>query len=448
MPPSTNAAPPDGDQRARPSSSLRRALPDLGALRFRDYRLIWYGMLGMGTLMPLQFIAQVLWLQDTASPDVRLLLAGVLGAMRGSVMLLAGIPGGVLSDRLDRRRLLLVTQSVAIIANAAIAVLMLIGSSGPLGLTAFFLLTFLAGGALAVDTPARQSLVPQLVPPERLANAIALDAVALQLAFPLSLPLAGVLIDRLGFGGAYAASLLGHLGVLLAVVRLRHRGRPEQTRRASLVRDVREGLSFTRRSPVVLWIILLLFALMALAWPPVTSLGPVWVTQVLGLNPAQFGLFAAMWGLGALLASALLTGAGHFPRKGWLIAGGAVGFSALVVVWGYSRSVPLSGAVNFGLGMCSSVVMISGRSIVQHLTPNAIQGRVLSLFGLNMGLSQLMTAPVGALAQAFTLERVVPIAGWLALLIVVALVIARPEIRKAGQTDPQPDALTAMREAR
>jgi MFS family permease len=413
---------------ARPRA---RILPDLGALRHRDYRLLWGGMFAMSALMPLQFTAQVLYLQAAAPADVRLLLAGLLGATRGGAMLLLSLVGGALADRMDRRRLLLVTQSVAIAANGAVAALMLWSGGSVPALVAMLALTFVAGGAMAVDTPTRQALVPQLVPREHLVGAIALDAVAMQIAFPLSLPLAGLLIDRLGFGGAFACSLLGHAAVFAAVTRMRPPGRVGGAG-PSLVRTVREGLAYTRRSPTVLWLILLLFAVMAIGFPPVASLGPVWVTQVLGLSPARFGLFAATWGLGAMLASMAMTTVGHFPRKGWLVTGGAVGFACWVVVWGYSRSVPLSALANFCLGGLLATTQISARSLVQRAVPNAVQGRVLSLFMLNMGVAQLMTAPIGALAQAFTLEVVVPILGWIALAVALGIGIVGADIRRAG----------------
>jgi MFS family permease len=411
-------------------SAQSRVLPDLGALRHRDYRLLWSGMLAMSALMPLQFTTLLLFLQDAAPENLRLLLAGVLGAMRGGVMLIVGIPGGALADRIPRRRLLLITQSVAIVANAGIAGLMLAGVSG-VGLAAIFALTFVAGGAMTVDTPARQAFVPQLVPREQLANAIALDAVAMQLAFPLSLPLTGLLIERLGFGGAFSASLLGHLTVLLMVVQIRHRGRPPAAgqRRPAMLLQMREGIAYTRRTAAILWVIVLVLAVMAVGFPPVGTLGPVWVTSVLGLSPAQFGFFGAMWGLGALIGSVAMTRPTGGERKARLVAAGAISFAVCVVVWGYSRSVPLSGLVNLVLGCSLSVMQVSARSVVQRTAPSTMQGRVLSLFMLNMGVSQFMAAPVGALAQAFTLERVVPLLGWVCLALVVGIVVMR---RAAG----------------
>lgn len=416
-----------------PSRAAPRLLPSLASLGFRDYRLLWSGMLAMSALMPLQFTTLLLYLQEAAPENTRLLLAGLLGAMRGAVMLVVGIPGGALADRFDRRRLLLITQTVAIVANAGVALLLLTASAGPESIVAIFALTFVAAGAMTVDTPTRQAFVPQLVPREHLTNAIALDAVAMQLAFPLSLPLTGILIEQFGFGGAFVASLLGHVTILLMILQIRTRGTvAEGARRGPMLAQIREGLQYTRNTPAVLWLIVLLLAVMAIAFPPVGSLGPVWVTRVLRLSPAQFGFFGAMWGLGAVIGSIAMTSLGHFPRKGWLVAGGAITFAACVIVWGYSRSVPISGLVNLTLGASLAVMQVSARSLVQRIVPNEIQGRVLSLFMVNMGLAQFMAGPVGALSQAFTMERVVPVLGWLSLALTLSIILLRPDIRRAG----------------
>jgi MFS family permease len=206
-----------------------------------------------------------------------------------------------------------------------------------------------------------------------------------------------------------------------------------------MIAQIGEGIRYTRRAPVILWLIVLVLSVMAIAFPPVGSLGPVWVTQVLDLSPAQFGFFGAMWGLGALIASIVMTNLGSVPRRGRLVAGGAITFTICVIVWAYSRSVLLSGVVNLTLGASLAVMQVSSRSIVQRSVPNEMQGRVLSLLLLNMGVAQFMSGPVGALAQAFTLERVVPVLGWISLALTVSIIVARPDIRRAG-VDPPPVA--------
>jgi predicted MFS family arabinose efflux permease len=171
---------------------------------------------------------------------------------------------------------------------------------------------------------------------------------------------------------------------------------------------------------------------MAIGFPVVGSLGPVWVTQVLGISPARFGFFGALWGLGALIASILMTNAGGVRHKGRLVIGGALMFTTAVIAWGLTRSIMFAAALNFILGSSMVVMNVSGRSLVQSSVPNAIQGRVLSLFMLNMGLSQFMSGPVGALYQVFGIERVVPVLGCLSLLLALAIVLTRPALRRAG----------------
>ena len=235
----------------------------------------------------------------------------------------------------------------------------------------------------------------------------------------------------LGFGPAFAISLLGHASVIVALALLHYRG-AAVGRGTRVIADLREGFAYAWHHRTVLWIILLIFSLTAIGMPGVAQLGPIWMTSVLHLRPAQFGFMAMTWGIGAMLGSVALAQLGHFARKGTLLVVAAVLFAACVLVFGYSRSLPLTAAANFGLGASMSLCNVSGVSLVQRLVPNAIQGRVMSLFMMNQGLSQLSAGPVGALAQAFTLPLIVPLLGWLSLLCVLAIVLGRPALRHAA----------------
>ncbi|MFN8556492.1 MAG: MFS transporter [Dehalococcoidia bacterium] len=415
----------------RPTASSRLP-PGLAALAFRDYRLLWSGMVLISALMPLQFITQLLYLQDAAPPHLRLVLAGVLSAARGVAMLTVGLVGGALADRIDRRRLLIGAHVLGTASGVGIAVLMLAGLGGLGGIALLFVLVFLTGGAIAIDQPARQALVPQLVPRDQLGNAIALDSLAMQMAFPVALPVTGLLIARFGSGGAYLVAIAVHVAILVTALRMRSPGIVARVGGASLLSNIRDGVGYARRAPVVLWLLLLLFAVMAIGFPPVANLGPVWVTQVLGLSPGRFGFFAATWGIGGIAAAVALTNMRPFARQGWLVVIGAVGFCLFVVAWGYSRSVPLSAFINFSLGAFFTLTFANIRALIQRTTPHEVQGRVMSLFALHQAVSQVMTAPIGALAQALTQETLFPLLGWLSLALIGLIVAVRPEIRRAG----------------
>jgi predicted MFS family arabinose efflux permease len=196
---------------------------------------------------------------------------------------------------------------------------------------------------------------------------------------------------------------------------------------------------------VLLWIMLLTFAVSGLGMPVVANLGPVWTSRVLGLSPTGVGLLAMTWGVGATVASLAMTNVRHFPRKGWLLLGAAAGFSLCVIGFGYSRIIPLSAVINIGLGSLLTVSSVSATSLVQRLVPNAVQGRVMSLFMMSSGISQLLTLPIGGLAQWATFELVMPSVGWISLALVAWIALARPAVRNAGRLPEASEPAAASR---
>jgi MFS family permease len=412
------------------------------ALRHRDYSLMWLGMLLGSALVPMQFVTQVLFLSEHSGERSRLVLSGLLGAARGAAMLMFSLFGGALADRFDRRRLLMVSQSLGLLTGAAIAVVMLTTPGGQtLTLSLFIALIFVGAGLNSIDSPTRLSMVPELVGREDLPNAIALDAVAFQIGFPLGLPLTGVLIDQIGFGWTYVMTLGAYASLIITVALMKYRP-PRRTGhlRSSLFADIRFGVSYARSRPAVLWIIALSFAVSGLGLPVVANLGPVWTSRVLGLSPTGVGLLAMTWGVGSMVASLVMTNVGHFKAKGYLVAFASAGFAACVVLFGYSRIIPLSAVINLGLGSMLTVASVASTSLVQRMVHNDVQGRVMSLFMMSAGVSQLLTLPIGGLAQWATFELTMPLMGWLSLATVAAIVLTRPALRNAGRepaaTDP------------
>jgi ENTS family enterobactin (siderophore) exporter len=400
---------------------------------------MWCGILFGSALVPMQFVTQVLFLSEHSGESSRLVLSGLLGAARGAAMLSFSLFGGALADRFDRRRLLILSQTGGLITGAAIALVMLTTPGGQvLTLSLFIGLVFVASGFNAIDVPTRLSMVPELVGREDLPNAIALDAVAFQIAFPLGLPLTGVLIDAIGYGWTYVVTLAAYGAIITTVALMKYRPvrRPREAG-SSVIGDIRFGIGYARERPAVLWIIALSFAVNGLGLPVVANLGPVWTSRVLGLSPTGVGLLAMTWGVGAMVASIAMTNVGHFGSKGYLLICSAAGFACCVVLFGYSRSVPASSVINLGLGGLLAVSGVASTSLVQRLVHNEVQGRVMSLFMMSGGVSQLLTLPIGALAQWATFELTMPLMGWLSLATVAAIALSQPALRRAGR---QPEA--------
>jgi Arabinose efflux permease len=412
-------------------------LSPVRALRHRDYSLMWLGMLFGSALTPMQFVTQILFLSEHSGESSRLVLSGLLGAARGAAMLTFSLFGGALADRFDRRRLLMVSQSLGLLTGAAIAVVMLTTPGGQvLTLSLFIALIFVSSGLGSIDSPTRLSMVPELVGREDLPNAIALDAVAFQLGFPLGLPLTGVLIDAIGFGWTYVVTLGAYASLIITVALMKYRP-PRRTGhvRPSLFADIRFGVSYARSRPAVLWLIATSFAVNRLGFPVVANLGPVWTSRVLGLSPTGVGLLAMTWGVGAMVGSLLMTNVGHFKSKGYLVLAAAAGFAACVVLFGYSRVVPLSAVINLGLGSMLTISGVASTSLVQRMVHNDVQGRVMSLFMMSGGLSQLLTLPIGGLAQWATFELTMPLMGWISLATIAAIALTQPAVRNAGREE-------------
>jgi MFS family permease len=409
----------------------------LAPLRNRDFRLLFFGFAIGQMLMPLQFITQILWVQENAPDEYWLLLVALIGASRGIGALTFGLYGGALADRFDRRKLLLVTQCLLVLTTLVIAALMFFSVGSALGFTLFFLVTFLAAGLQSIDAPTRLAIVPDLLGPRLTPAGMSLNQAAAQTSMPVAMFGTGLIIHSLGFGGAYLLSAVGHIVLIGFVALMSYRSdvdaaqRDRRYRFRDALEDVRFGLSYTRNHPVVLWTIVLLVAMMGLGFPATANLGPTWITTVVGVEIREMGFVVMTWGIGAFVAAALLTRFPTFERRGVLIAAGALLFSASFVVFVIDSTVANAVLGNLGLGAGMTTTMVSSTILIQHLVPNAVRGRIMSLLQLNMGFAQLMTMPVALLGQWLTLEVLFPLMAMLTLAVVVLILLAKPQIARA-----------------
>jgi len=394
-------------------SALARDVSMFAPLRLRDYRLVFTGMVLSQALMPLQFVTQIFWVQNHVDADVRIILVGLIGTMRGAGQLGFGLFGGALADRFDRRRLLLASQSIALLLTLSITAIFLTGSSGVDALAAFYLLSLLASGMFAVNAPTRQAMIAEIVGPDLVGQGVALGSAGMQLALPLAIFASGFLVDSLGFAGAYGLSAFGHAGEIVTLLLLGYRGTVRASEASAGLardglRDVREGIRYARGHDAVLWVILLMVAMVGLGQPAVANLGPTWVTTVVGVPFKYFGVIAITWAIGAFIVSACLARWFDSSRSGALVVAGALGYSLAFILFASGHSVPFAVAGNLGLGACMSLAQISSSTLLLRVVPNEVRGRVMSLLMLNMGISQLITAPLAAIGQAITLQVLFP----------------------------------------
>lgn len=358
----------------RPAVAARSA-SRLAALRHRNFRLLWTGQLVSfsGSMMQ---NAAILWHVALLVPPERKGLAlGAVGLVRLVPIVVLGPVSGVVADARDRRRLMIATQ----LAMAAVAAALAACAFG--GLAAvwpIYLLAGLGAAAGAFDGPARQSLVPNLVPPADLANAIGLNTVVAQAASVAGPSLAGVVIAGLGVGWAYALNALSFLAVLAALLLMRDVPRPAAGSPTISLRALADGLRFVFRSPLLRSTMLL--DGFATFFSSATALLPIFAQDVLSVGARGYGWLYAAPSVGALVASgAMVRWVDRLERRGRVLLWAVAAYGGATVVFGLSRRFWLTFLCLAGTGAADTVSLVLRHLIRQVETPDHLRGRVVGV---------------------------------------------------------------------
>lgn len=406
-------------------------LEGLGALRHRDFRVLWLGMLLSSSTLMFQFFA-VGRLIETHFPRVLgesfpvLLMLGVAGLTRGSGVLLFSIVGGAFADRLDRRRLAIGTQIAALAVAGSFATLIL---ADLVQVWQVFLLLFLTAATQSFDFPARQAIIVEVVEREDITNAVSLSTAALQTSFAISPLIAGASLDLLGIGGAYALSTVGHAAVLLSLLLINYRGEAASATEASTFAYIREGLAYARRHGEILSLLAISFTGSAFPLGVIYNLSPYWIPRILHADPFTWGVLATSWGLGTIASAYGLSFARDFRYKGWIFLLGMTEASALLIAWGVTRSLVWFSVSQFFLAALFNSAMIAAAAIVQNIAPNEVRGRLMSLLSLNPAFMMMNGIVIGAIAQGIGAETAVVLIGIALTAAMGGALVALPRLR-------------------
>ena len=393
-------------------------------------------LLASGTLA-FQYYAQI-WLIFSLTDSA--LVLGLLGATRGVAMVVFGVYGGALADRIDRRTLLIGTSTVTMLVNATLAVTAV---SGVINLWIALALIFVAAATASLDAPVRQALIPELVPEKDVPNAVALTMAAQMGTFALTPALAGFVIDALGPGGAYAVSVGGNVIVIIALALLHYRGTPSAARLHSVFENVRQGVRYIRGDGTVLRVILIMLTMGAFGTAIFNGLIAKWAAEILELQPGQYGVLASTWGVGTLIASYALASTNILDRKGLIFIVSSIGFVLSLMLFGFARSLPLAGIAYVLNGMSMAGSNVSSITIVQSIVPNEVRGRVMSLYGLNQSAAQLNGITLGAVAHVMGMAFLLPATTALCTVVVIALIFTAPGLRRIDDAMPEVEASPA-----
>lgn len=330
------------------------------------------------------------------------LYIGLIGLSRAVPSLTISLLAGAVVDRTDRRGLMLRTQGAGIVLTAALAALTI---AGLVSVGMVMLFSFLLGVTTAFDGPARQSMLPRLVPPSDIMSAVGLQSMAAHGTGIIGPALGGLLIAPFGAGGPLLANAIGHLPVLIALWMLRPMPpAPEATARGVL-RSMTEGLAYLLRDPVVRWV-LIIGASASLFARPYLNLLPAFVAGHLALGPGALSLILSVTGVGALAGAMLVASVGRVRHRGRILMGAAVATGALVSILGAQRDLLGATIVSFFAGLAVLVLMGVVSTILQTTTPDHLLGRVMAIqVTLWMGLMPLGQLALGSIGSIVGVER-------------------------------------------
>lgn len=377
----------------------------LSALRFRDFRALWagQGISLVGTQMQSVAIHWHVYLL-TGSP----LALGLVGLTRALPIVLFSLLGGVVADRRDRRAVMASAQGAMTLAAAALAVLTFTGRDS---IGAIYAVTALSAAAAAFDGPARQALIPRLVPLPYLPGALSLNLSVFHAAMVSGPALAGLLIARLapgasrgarGLGWLYLLNALSFLAVLAALAAMRTSGKveaPPEGHPAPLA-ALREGFRFVLTTPVMVWTMAVDF--FATFFAGALSLLPIVADRILGVGGHGYGWLMAAPAVGAL-AGAILVSVARLPRRqGVVLLASVASYGGLTVVYGLSRAFWLTFAALALSGLADAVSTVIRQLVRQLATPDAMRGRMTSINMIFfMGGPQLGELEAGFVASLF-----------------------------------------------
>src|SRR5580700_5498273 len=342
------------------------------AFQYRDFRLMWIGACtsSIGTWM--QIVAQG-WLIYRLSHSAFLLaLDQFLG---GIPIFLFSLIGGVVADRIERRKILLVSQYMQMGSAALLTILV---AAGVVHVWHIVCLSFTSGLAQAFGGPAYQALIPTLVDREDIPNAIALNSIQFNLAVTVGPALAGEALARLGEKWCFGLNAVSFLAPIAALSLITTRFLPLKTT-DSMFSSLKQGIKFVRRQGSMEALIVLAFCMTALSMPMRTYI-PVFVKDIFHRGPETFGNLLSLMGVGSICGSLAVAGKGNISNKGRFALVMLMCLGAGISGFSLSRFLPFSYAMLVIVGASMMAVFATVTSLVQLITTNEMRGRVMSVY--------------------------------------------------------------------
>ena len=399
-----------------------RGIQVFRSLRHRDYRLLWVNHLVVFSGYWILIMAQgwlVLQLTDSA------FWVGMIAFIIGIPALFLSPFGGLYADRFDRRKLMLFGHGMSALLIFLLAALI---STGVIAIWHIAAISVFLGIVWALTDPASMAIIPSLVTPDDLMNAMAMNTLAWQISRFIGPAIAGVLIGLVAIGCTFYGAGIASVVAFLLLSRMRSPA-TVTTRRTSIGKDIKEGLSYIKSNKVALMLILLM-AVVALFALPYVWLMPVFARDVLGVGEAgysQLMMAVGVGGLGGALTAAKL---GDFKHKGWLLIGSALTFTVTLILFAMSRSLPLSLVLSVIIGGANGLFGAVTNALLLSIIPDEFRGRVMGLFLISWQLPSIGSLMLGAATDWVGLPVAVVAGALISIVFILGATLRLPALRR------------------
>jgi MFS family permease len=402
-----------------PARWLGLSLPSsLSALSERDFRVVWLGQAVSMTGTWMQAIAQGLLVLELWDSALGLGIVNFANALPSLVVMLFG---GVLADRADKRRILIITQVIMMMLAAALGVLVL---TDRIEFWMIIVAAVALGVAFGYDMPAYQAFLPDLVPPEKISQVVALNSSTFHGTRMIGPAMAGGIIAAFGLATAYFLNAASFLAVILSLLIVRYRPKPRpETEHMSAIQGLRAGIAHVRGRPHLTALLLLTALNTTLVFPIVAILTPFYVKDVLDAGPVTLGLLWASSGVGSLVGAMALIWWSKEARAAriWAaVVAGPVGLTIMAL----TREPVVAIAIQTVVSISFSSQLGLIQTMMQESTPAEFRGRVMSLNGIAFnGTTPFAAVGAAGLAAVIGLPAVMLGASVLFILLAVPLLL-------------------------
>lgn len=364
------------------------------------------------------------WLvyQMTNSP---FMLGAVTGAFSIPIIVLA-FPGGAIADRFSKKKMMIVSEAIVAFLSLSLGLLILTNS---IAVWHLMLASLISGTAFSFGQPAKQAIIPEIVPRDILMNAIALGSTGFNAMRILAPSLGGFLMAFLGIAPVYFIGTLLQITSVIFLMPIREKNNGQSKAGTSLSEDVMDGLKYIRKNRIVLTLFMVIMVATLFA-QPFQFLLPIFARDILKAGEVGLGWMMAATGTGSVISTLAIASLVNFQRKAYLLLG-LMGLLGLMLgIFAFSTSLIISLAFLLMLGLCATGFNTMSNTMLQTYSSTEMRGRVMGIMTISFGVAPLGAVPLGAVAEITGAPVSLAMGGALVFLVTLAIGLFYPGFRK------------------